>query len=199
MPSSVVKVKGGDKYKALLAKIAAQKVGVKVGILKGATTTDGQSIVQYAAAHEFGMTIPIHERTQLMPFRENKKTGKLHMVKRKKATILLEGHVKESSFEMPKRPFLRQTVTMRQSGWLWQLSKILKGELARAEFKDAMQKIGEVMKADVVREIEGGNFIPLKPATVKAKRKRGKTANPSKVLVDTGQMLKAIDYEVVEG
>lgn len=198
MPSSVVKVKGGEKYKALLAKIAAQKVGVKVGILKGATTTDGQSIVQYAAAHEFGMTIPIHERTQLMPFREDKKTGKLKMVKRKKATILLEGHVSEGSFKMPTRPFLRQTVEHRQEEWCRELAQMLKGEITKGTAKPAMYKIGEVMKADVVREIESGNFTALKPATIKAKQKKGKT-DPNKPLIDTGQMMKAIAYEVIEG
>lgn len=185
MPSGVVKVTGGEKYKALLAKIAAQKVGVKVGILEGATTTDGQSIVQYAAAHEFGLEVPIHERTQL--------------VKRKKATILLEGHVAESSFKMPTRPFLRQTVAKRQDEWCAELAKMLKGRFTKGEAKDAMYKIGEVMRADVVREIEGGDFTPLKPATVKAKRKRGKVANPEKILVDTGQMIEHISYEVVEG
>ena len=55
MPSGVVKVKGGDKYKALLAKIAAQKVGVKVGIFANDTNEDtGEPIAPYAAANEFG-------------------------------------------------------------------------------------------------------------------------------------------------
>ncbi|OUO94801.1 hypothetical protein [Cloacibacillus sp. An23] len=199
MPTKVVKVTGGEKYKALLAKIAAQKVGVKVGILQGSTTTEGQSIVQYAAAHEFGMTIPIPEHTQLMPFREDKKTGKLKMVKRKKATILLEGHVKKSSFTMPTRPFLRQTVEHRQEEWCKELAQMLKGEITKGTAKPAMHKIGEAMKADVKREIESGNFKALKPATIKAKLKRGKTSNPEHPLIDTGQMMEAVDYEVVEG
>ena len=67
MPSGVVKVKGGDKYKALLAKIAAQKVGVKVGILANATTTDGEHIATYAAANEFGAKKVFEDRVVTIP------------------------------------------------------------------------------------------------------------------------------------
>lgn len=49
-----VSVSGGQKYRAALQKIAALKLGVKAGIFKGATTTDGKSIPEYAAYNEFG-------------------------------------------------------------------------------------------------------------------------------------------------
>jgi hypothetical protein len=39
-----VEIKGGDKYKAFLAKMAQIAGGVKAGILNNATTTDGKSI-----------------------------------------------------------------------------------------------------------------------------------------------------------
>lgn len=49
----VMAVKGG-KYKDVLAKIAAQKVGVKAGVLEGATNAEGEKVAYYAAVNEFG-------------------------------------------------------------------------------------------------------------------------------------------------
>ena len=49
-----VAVTGGDKYKAVLEKIARLKLTAQAGIPSGATTTDGKSIPMYAAYNEFG-------------------------------------------------------------------------------------------------------------------------------------------------
>lgn len=48
-----ITVKGGDKWRKALERMA-QKVQVRAGVLEGATTTEGQSVVQYAAYNEFG-------------------------------------------------------------------------------------------------------------------------------------------------
>lgn len=50
----IVKVTGGDKYKAALEKIAKAKVTARAGIPAGATTTDGKSIPEYAVYNEMG-------------------------------------------------------------------------------------------------------------------------------------------------
>ena len=49
-----VTVTGGDKYKAVLEKIARLNHTAQAGIPSGATTTDGKSIPMYAAYNEFG-------------------------------------------------------------------------------------------------------------------------------------------------
>ena len=49
-----VEVKGGDKYQAVLEKIAKLKVSARAGIPAGATTTDGKSIPEYAVYNELG-------------------------------------------------------------------------------------------------------------------------------------------------
>jgi hypothetical protein len=51
-----VEVKGGDKYKAVLEKIAKLKISARAGIPAGATTTDGKSIPEYAVYNELGTT-----------------------------------------------------------------------------------------------------------------------------------------------
>ena len=161
MPSSVVKVKGGEKYKALLAKIAAQKVGVKVGILADATTTDGEHIATYAAANEFGAKKVFEDRV---------------------VTI-------------PARPFMRQSVAKHQEEWLGTVAKAMRKQPDNAA--GAMHIVGAVMRADIVQGIESGEFKPNAAATIKAKEKKGKT-DPDHPLIDTGQMMEAVDYEVVK-
>lgn len=49
-----IEVTGGDKYKAILEKIAKLKVIARAGIPAGATTTDGKSIPAYAVYNELG-------------------------------------------------------------------------------------------------------------------------------------------------
>lgn len=49
-----ITVTGGDKYKAILEKIAKLKLTAQAGIPAGATTTDGKSIPEYAMYNELG-------------------------------------------------------------------------------------------------------------------------------------------------
>jgi HK97 gp10 family phage protein len=49
-----VEVSGGKKWKKTLSDLAKMKMGVKAGVLGGATTTDGKSIAEYAIYNEFG-------------------------------------------------------------------------------------------------------------------------------------------------
>ena len=168
MPIKVIKVTGGDKYKALLAKIAAQKVGVKAGIFDNATTTEvrydgkkkknlvwtpaGKSIAEYAIYNEFGTA------------------------------------------DIPARPFMRQTVEKHQKEWCEQIGQFLKGQPDNA--KGAMMFIGEVMRADIVDEIEHGDFKELNDKT-KERKALLKSNDADKPLVATGQMEHAVAYEVV--
>jgi HK97 gp10 family phage protein len=61
-----ITVTGGDKYKAILEKIARLKITARAGIPAGATTTDGKSIPEYAAYNEFGTS-----RIPARPFMRN--------------------------------------------------------------------------------------------------------------------------------
>lgn len=49
-----VEVTGGDKYQAVLEKIAKLKISARAGVPAGATTTDGKSIPEYAVYNELG-------------------------------------------------------------------------------------------------------------------------------------------------
>lgn len=164
MPTGEFKVQimGGNKFKGVLAKIAAQAVGVRAGILEGATKPDGTPIPPYAAVNEFG------------------------------GRAMHNGH----PVTIPARPFMRDTVRLHAKEW----SKALEGPLAQHPdgAKAAMYIVGQNMQADIKATIAAGNFTPLAEATIENKRRAGKL-QPATPLIDTGSMLQAVAYEVVDG
>lgn len=152
----IVSVTGGEKYKAVLQKIADIGLGVKAGIPKGATSTDGKSIPTYAAFNEFGTS------------------------------------------RIPPRPFLQTTAKDQGAKWVATVAAQTQGNTTDpAAWKRAMVLTGETMKADIQRTIQSGSFAPNAPATVRAKARKGKV-EPDHPLIDTGQMLASVWYEVVE-
>lgn len=151
-----VEIKGGEKYKAFLAKMAQIAGGVKAGILDGATTTDGKSIAEYAVYNELGTS------------------------------------------RIPARPFMRTVAKEKPKTWIGMMVRHIRGRATDpAIWKDALGVAGEQMKADIKDSIQNGNWTPNAPATVAAKKRKGKV-EPDHPLIDTGQMLAAVSYEVVD-
>lgn len=151
-----VEIKGGDKYKAFLDKMAQIAGGVKAGILGGATTTDGQSIAEYAVYNEFGTS------------------------------------------RIPARPFMRTVAKEKPEQWVKNMVSIVKGRAKDPQaWKEALGLAGEQMKADIKDSIQNGSWTPNAPATVATKKRKGKV-EPDHPLIDTGQMLEAVSYEVVD-
>lgn len=99
---------------------------------------------------------------------------------------------------IPARPFMRQTANDKQYEWLSVLSAKLNWQsIEKNNAEDALGLTGEMMKAHIQQTIQKGQFIPDAPATVKAKARSGKV-EPDHPLIDTGQMLAAISYEVID-
>jgi len=151
-----VSIKGGDKYKKFLAKIAEIAGGVKAGILNNATTTDGKSIAEYAVYNEFGTS------------------------------------------RIPARPFLRTVAKEKPKQWVGEMVRHIRGKATDpAIWKQALSVAGESMKSDIKDSIQKGNWTPNAPATVRAKARKGKV-EPDHPLIDTGQMIAAVSYEVTD-
>jgi hypothetical protein len=96
---------------------------------------------------------------------------------------------------IPSRPFMRKTQAEKQSSW----GNIISGNL---KFKDIQNNgdgplviCGEVMKADIKENIQRGSWEPDAEATVRAKERKGK-GEATHPLIDTGDLLKSIIYEV---
>jgi HK97 gp10 family phage protein len=151
-----VEVSGGKKWKKTLSDLAKMKMGVKAGVLGGATTTDGKSIAEYAIYNEFG--------TQYIP----------------------------------PRPFLSDTAKRKGKDWAHVLEATAKGDTTKPEtWARALVLRGETMKAHIQQNIQQGSWIPNAQSTIRAKAAKGKV-EPDHPLIDTGQMLAAISYEVVK-
>lgn len=56
--------------------------------------------------------------------------------------------------------------------------------------------VGVIASTSIKKKIISGPFAPLKPATIAARERHGRTGD--KPLVDTSQMLKAVNYIVRE-
>ena len=152
-----VSITGGERMKEALKKIVDTKLAVKAGVLKGATTTDGKPIAEYAMYNEVGTA------------------------------------------HIPPRPFLRNTVNDKQDNWKTFLeNNVDYNNIQRDKCETVMGVLGEVMVADIKQTIQKGNFAPDAPATVEAKKRRGKS-EPDHPLIDTGQLLEhGISSEVVK-
>lgn len=93
---------------------------------------------------------------------------------------------------IPERPFLRVAVQRNRLKYVRlnriNLVKMLRGQM---DADQALGQLGEMAKGDVQVEIRNGEFTPLKPATIKRK-------GSSRPLIDTGQMVQSIAWELGE-
>ena len=115
------------------------------------------------------------------------------------ATNALIGYVMEygsPAQNIPARPFLHPGVANAREGIELHMKKA--GQLAlrgkQDEIGQELEKVGLIAAASVQKKITDGPFQPLKPATLAARRRRGRTGD--RPLIDTGQLRRAITYVV---
>lgn len=91
---------------------------------------------------------------------------------------------------IPERSFLRSSMRENSQKYVrlnkLNLISILRGNLTADQ---ALGQLGEMAKGDVQVKIRSGDFTPLKQATMDRK-------GSSKPLIDTGQMVQSVSYEV---
>jgi hypothetical protein len=177
----MAKLTGGDKLQSALNEIAknlSRASSVDVGFLEGATYPDGTSVAMVAAIQEFGAP----------------------------------------NAKIPPRPYFRTMIAKKSPEW----PKAV-GELLKATGYDAAKTLGQVgagiadqLQESIVETLDP----PLSPVTLMLRKMRadnpdlvvtGKTVGEaarrvaagessggvsSKPLVDTGTMLRAVDYAV---
>lgn len=115
------------------------------------------------------------------------------------ATNVLLGYVHEygsPAKNIPPRPFLHPGISdareeiqkhMKSAGQF-----ALQGKTEKVD--QELDKVGLAAREGVVLKITNGQFQELKPATLAARRRKGRTR--TKPLIDTGQMRQAITYIV---
>lgn len=88
---------------------------------------------------------------------------------------------------IPPRPFMRTTVDARQNEW----SEAVASLLAQGDTpEDALNKLGEVAAGDIKQTIADWRSPPNSEETIERK-------GSDKPLVDTGDMLKSVTYEII--
>lgn len=91
---------------------------------------------------------------------------------------------------IPERSFLRSTANEHRDEYVKQL--VPKNLFTRTQdFDKQLALLGEKAASDIKRKIKEGIPPPLQPATIKSK-------GSSKPLVDTGQLITSISYQVTK-
>lgn len=99
---------------------------------------------------------------------------------------------------IPSRPFMRTVAKEKPKQWIGEMVRHVRGRATDpAIWKQALGVAGESMKSDIKDSIQNGNWTPNAESTVEAKRRKGKV-EPDHPLIDTGQMIAAVSYEVVD-
>lgn len=99
---------------------------------------------------------------------------------------------------IPARPFMRTVAKEKPTKWIGEMVRHVRGKATKpAVWKEALGIAGESMKSDIKDSIQNGSWTPNAPATIAVKKRKGKV-EPDHPLIDTGQMLAAVSYEVVD-
>lgn len=101
---------------------------------------------------------------------------------------------------IPPRPFMRPAEEANKGKWLKGIAAGVRGVIAgNVTLDHALEQVGMVAAGDVRKAIKAVTAPPLAESTVRARqsRKKGKKAVSRKPLVDTGQMLQAVNSAVV--
>ncbi len=91
---------------------------------------------------------------------------------------------------IPERPFMRQTFE-KNGNYVELLAKSTRELIEGQKTSKVLFKIGETVRADMVKEIGSGDFTPLAESTVAAK-------GSSKPLIDTGFLRNSIEWRLVD-
>ncbi len=178
----------------LLKRYITPDIIVKAGVLENAKRGEGGTpVAEYAAYNEYGATIEIPERTQTLYFKR-KRDGSVgnRFVKKGKSDFAQDATVKAHTVTIPSRPFLRSTLDAKADVWCDNLAEAL--EAGRTP-KEAMRLVGRRMADDIQATIKSN--MPPDNAESTKRRKNAKGAGKG-TLIDSGSLLKAIDYEVVK-
>ncbi|MDR1921102.1 MAG: hypothetical protein LBS31_05075 [Candidatus Adiutrix sp.] len=99
------------------------------------------------------------------------------------------------SENMPARPFLRNTLEAKKADWSEYLAENLRNGM---EAPQALNMLGEAAALDVQETLETSRGLaPLKDETIMEKAELGFVSQAGKPLVRTGELMKAIGYEVI--
>ena len=124
-------------------------------------------IAKIAIKNEFGGIFPVDDE-----YRTRAKTKGINL---------------GSFIEIPPRPFMQQTINNNSEKWVQGITKLLSQDLS---LNKTLNVLGQVITNNITETIEEGDFTANSARTTKIKG----TSTP---LVDTGNMAKSVNWEVI--
>ena len=179
-----------EAFKPILSKIK-NKVALRVGIFENATQQKGFNEAK-ARGYLYARDKALQNGTEppRKPTPQELETSTPDM-----KYVAQYAYMNEfGTPSIPSRPFMRNSVRNNKEKWVQTLKKCLERGM---DSEDAIYFLGEEMRADIISEIETGNFAPNSPLTVEFKKLKGRT-EPNRPLIDSGILEKSIDYQVVK-
>lgn len=187
---------GGTALRAKLDEIRA-KVGtgdvLRLGFLENATYPDGTPVAYVAAINEWGGTYTVSERQQTI-YRKLGKDGEFagggKFVKAAKSNFATTHTVPAHTVTVPPRPFFRMMIAANSPRWGEAMARVLKA--SGCDLNVALGRMGEGIRGQLQGSIRDFTTPPNAPSTIASK-------GFNKPLIDSGNMLNSVDYEVTEG
>lgn len=176
MASVTVEVRGRDSLMDRLRKYLKLRGDVRAGVLSGATTPDGKSVLEYAPVQEFGGHINV--------------TPKMRGFLAANYGIYLNATTTE--INIPPRPFLRTTMQAHKDEWIKILGKAIN---AGKDAQTALEYVGIRMRDDIIAQI-ASNMPPPNSAATDLIKQKDAPANVGRTLMHTGTLAHSIEYEV---
>lgn len=111
----------------------------------------------------------------------------------KRSNVEIAGFHEFGTGTIPQRSFLRATVDAEE-GKIKKLQRTISRNMLKRRIteKKGLGLIGTFVTGEIQKRIRGGIDPKLKPATIRRK-------GSSKQLIDTGQLVQSITWEVVRG
>jgi hypothetical protein len=191
MSKSSVSVRDMGLKRIMLDMHNIDRFAVKVGVQSDAGENDGVSIAVYAAANEFGATIPVAESQRELYFKRNR-DGSVgnRFVRKARSDFAQMATVGAHTIRIPERSFMRSTFDEQRPKLEKRMEKlfdmILHGKMVPTR---ALEAIGMDHGKQIQRKITTLRTPPNAPSTI---RRKG-SSNP---LIDAGQMRAVIRHAV---
>lgn len=186
---------GGEKlqkYLEEMEKNLSSGSGLKVGFLEGSTYPDGTSVPMVAAVQEFGGSINIPARKQVIYRKFNERTGNIddyRFVKASKSNLSQVVEVPAHTITIPSRPFFRNMIAEKSPAWGADMAAIMK--ISDYDAKKSLSLMGERIVGQLKESIANMSEPPNAASTIRDKG----FDNP---LIRSGHMQSSADYEVEE-
>ncbi len=107
------------------------------------------------------------------------------------ASVAIQNEYGVPAQNIPARPFMRDTVNSNKNKWAKIFGALIKQQKADINITQIFHKLGMLAVGDIQKQIKSGSYVDNAPSTIAKK-------GFNKPLIDTGVMLKSVNYEVKE-